>query len=155
MQKDEIKKYVAELLNEGVSLSEIQKRLQSEKNIKITFLDLRLMVSEIGNIDWSKQQSEKEPEAEKIKPEKEALTDEKSKTIESDNGDAAARTIVEVSRLTRPGTVANGSVKFASGVKADWMIDQYGRLGLNKSTGEPTPEDVKEFQIELQKMLSQ
>jgi len=39
-------------------------------------------------------------------------------------------------------------------VKADWVLDQLGRLGLEKATGKPTPEDIKQFQIELQKKIS-
>lgn len=156
MQKDEIKKYVAKLLNEGVSLSDIQKQLRSEKGVNMTFLDLRLMVSEIENIDWSKQKTEEKPkEPKKVDPEKGALLDEEDEFAgTSDEGIAGGTTVVEVSRLTRPGTIANGSVKFASGIKANWMVDQYGRLGLDKATGEPTAQDIKEFQTELQKMLS-
>ena len=157
MQKDEIKKYIAELLNKGVSLSDIQKQLRSEKGVTMTFLDLRLVVSEIENIDWSKQQTEEKPkEPKKVAPEKDALLDEEDERAgASDEGEAGGgTTVVEVSRLTRPGTMANGSVKFASGVKANWTVDQYGRLGLDKATGEPTPQDIKEFQTELQRMLS-
>lgn len=156
MQKDEIKKYVAELLNKGVSLSDIQKQLRSEKGVTMTFLDLRLIASEIENIDWSKQQIEKSEKIKKIEPDKGALPDEEDELMDGDNENTAASgtTIVEISKLTRPGTIANGSVKFASGIKANWMIDQFGRLGLDKPTGEPTPQDIKEFQAELQKMLS-
>ena len=63
------------------------------------------------------------------------------------------KTTVEVSPIARPGAVASGSVKFGSGVTAEWMLDQYGRLGLDKPTGKPTEQDIKEFQIELQKAL--
>ncbi len=157
MQKDEIKRYIAELLNKGVSLSDIQKQLRSEKGVTMTFLDLRLMVSEIENIDWSKLQPEEKPkEPKKVDPENGVLPDDEDEAIGANDEDAAAgTTVVELSRLTRPGTVANGSVKFASGVKANWTVDQYGRLGIDKATGEPTPQDIKEFQTELQKMLSQ
>lgn len=155
MQKDEIKQYVAELLNKGVSLSDIQKQLRSEKGVTMTFLDLRLIVSEIENIDWSKQQTEKPKEPEKVGPEEGGLPDETDELMGANDESATdGTTVVEVSRLTRPGTIANGSVKFASGIKANWMIDQYGRLGLDKTTGEPTAQDIKEFQTELQKMLS-
>ena len=159
MQKDEIKIYLAEMLSNGVSLSDIQKQLRSEKGVTMTFLDLRLIASEIENVDWSKQEpEEKQKEAKKDEPEKGALQDEKDElTGTADQNEAApvgGATVVEVSKLTRPGTIANGSVKFGSGVKANWMIDQYNRLGLDKPTGEPTPQDIKEFQVELQKLLS-
>ena len=60
---------------------------------------------------------------------------------------------MEINRLTRPGVAMHGSVKFASGASADWILDQTGRLGFEKSEGKPTPEDIQEFQEELQKSL--
>ncbi len=151
MQKEEIKTIVASLLNKGVSLSDIQKQLQSEYSVKMTFLDLRLIASEIESVDWSKQKADMEAKKaeEKAKEEKEKKELEPNKTDEN-----AGETIVEVSKLTRPGAIANGSVKFASGAKADWILDQYGRISLDKPQGEPTPEDIKAFQAELQKLLS-
>ena len=67
--------------------------------------------------------------------------------------DTEGKTVVEVNRLTRPGVAMHGSVKFASGAKADWILDQMGRVGFEKSEGSPTPEDIQEFQEELQKSL--
>ncbi|MEI6055057.1 MAG: hypothetical protein WCR55_03280 [Lentisphaerota bacterium] len=153
MQKEEIKSLVATLLNKGISLSDIQKQLQSEHAVRMTFLDLRLIASEIESVDWSKQKSDMnakkaEEKAKEEKKKKETNLEDVEEDIDG------GKTVIEVSKLTRPGSVANGSVKFASGAKADWVLDQYGRLGLDKPEGEPTPEDLKEFQTELQKLLS-
>ena len=154
MQKEEIKKIVASLLNKGVSLSDIQKQLQNEHAVKMTFLGLRLIASEIESVDWSKQKADMAAK----KAEDKAKEEAEKKALESENGEEevedGGKTVVEVSKLTRPGAVANGSVKFASGATADWILDQYGRLGLDKPQGEPTKEDLKEFQAELQKLLS-
>jgi hypothetical protein len=60
VKRDEIKLFVAELLNEGLSLSDIQKKLQTEKDVRLTFLDLRLLASELEEIDWSKQKADVE-----------------------------------------------------------------------------------------------
>ena len=150
MEKKEIKLFVGELLNEGLSLSDIQKKLQSEKKVKMTFLDLRLLASELEEIDWSKQKAD----IEAAKAEKKAEDDKQKEAVK--NAENAGKTIVEISRLKRPGAVANGTVEFASGVKAEWVLDQSGRLGLDKQTGgEPTQEDIQEFQVELQKILSE
>ena len=68
---------------------------------------------------------------------------------------AESSTVVEISKLVRPGMALSGSVKFASGSTADWYIDATGRLGLENLVGEkPTPEDIQQFQIELQKAVS-
>ena len=150
MGKNEIKLYVGELLNEGLSLSDIQKKLQDEKKVKMTFLDLRLLASELEEIDWSRQKSD--VEAAKAK---EKAKEDKKKEAEK-NAENAGKTVVEISRLKRPGAIANGTVQFASGAKAEWILDQNGQLGLDKQTGgEPTQEDIQEFQVELQKILSE
>ncbi|HBC88249.1 MAG TPA: hypothetical protein DCZ94_14960 [Lentisphaeria bacterium] len=156
MNRDEVKKIVLENLQKGLSLSDIQKLLH-EKGEIITFLDLRLLASELENLDWKKLAGEKDvPKPEPKKEEKTAGKAEESEdkdVISGDKGEWTGGTKVEVSKLTRPGVALSGSVTFASGVKADWFVDQMGRLGLEKATGKPTPEDVQEFQVELQKNL--
>ncbi len=149
MASNEVKFYIAELLNEGVSLSDIQKKLQSEKNVKMTFLDLRLLAAELEEVDWSKQKADVEAENAAKKAEEEKKK-EAEKTI-----DNAGKTVVEVSRLKRPGALASGTVNFASGAKAEWILDQTGRLGLDNQTGEPSQDDIQEFQVELQRILSE
>ncbi|MFZ2654788.1 MAG: hypothetical protein WAX69_07705 [Victivallales bacterium] len=159
MNRDEVKKIVYESLQQGLSLSDIQKILHDKGEI-ITFLDLRLLASELENLDWKKLAGEKDtppPEAKK----EEAVTDKSAKpvsedeedVISGDKGEWSGGTKIELSKITRPGVALSGNVTFASGVKADWFVDQMGRLGLEKTTGKPTPEDIKGFQEELQKQL--
>jgi hypothetical protein len=156
MNRDEVKKIVLENLQKGLSLSDIQKILH-EKGEIITFLDLRLLASELENLDWKKLAGEKD--APKPEPKKKEEAAGKAEDVEDkdvisgDKGEWTGGTKVEVSKLTRPGVALSGSVTFASGVKADWFVDQMGRLGLEKTTGKPTPEDIQEFQVELQKSL--
>ena len=66
----------------------------------------------------------------------------------------AGATKVEISRLARPGAYIHGTVQFASGASAEWLIDQMGQLGLDKVNGEPTEEDFADFQKELKNLLS-
>jgi hypothetical protein len=148
---DKTKLFIAELLNEGISLSDIQKRLHSEMGSKITFLELRLLAAELEQIDWSKQKADVKAaeEEKKAAEEKEKAAKEKPEE-EAGNG----KTVVELSKVKRPNAVASGSVKFASGSTADWVLDQMGRLGLENNVGEPNETDVQEFQEELQKLLA-
>ena len=61
------------------------------------------------------------------------------------------KTVVELSKIVRPGMMLSGTVKFASGSTAEWYVDQLGRLGLENLKGEkPTQEDIEAFQIELE-----
>lgn len=61
---------------------------------------------------------------------------------------------VEVDRLTRPGTLASGTVTFSDGVAGKWAMDQYGRLMLDAGKGyKPSQADVQAFQVELSTQL--
>ncbi len=156
MNQDDVKKIVFENLQKGISLSEIQKILH-EKGEIITFLDLRLLASELENVDWKKFSADKETKPvdsdKKIGKSEKKEDEEEKDVISGDKGEWSGGTKVELSKLARPGVALSGNVTFASGVKADWFVDQMGRLGLEKSTGKPTPEDIQEFQVELQKLL--
>jgi hypothetical protein len=50
----------------------------------------------------------------------------------------------------------SGSVTFSDGVRAQWSLDQTGRLGLAgvKPGYRPNQTDVQEFQLALQKELA-
>lgn len=141
MNSTETKEIVAKLLHEGSTLSEVQKILQSEHDLSMTFLDLRLLASELEDIDWTQGE-----------PKKETIEEKKKKQEEAD-AKTDGKTVVDISKIQRPGVALSGSVKFASGASADWILDQNGQLGFEKSDGEPTPEDIQEFQAELQKSL--
>lgn len=141
-----VKRFVAQKLHEGIALPEIQKLLAEELNCRMTFLDLRLLAAELEDVDW-KQFDPKEP----VKTEKDDADD-------ADGVDAVpvgGATQVEISQLARPGALAHGTVRFASGASAEWLIDQMGRLGLDKVSGEPTETDFSEFQAELKRLFSQ
>jgi hypothetical protein len=61
---------------------------------------------------------------------------------------------VEVDRLTRPGTLASGTVTFSDGIAGKWAMDQYGRLMLDAGKGyKPSQVDVQAFQVELSAQL--
>lgn len=178
MEQNEIKKIVAEQLAKGVSLSDIHKMLFDEYKVKMTFMEFRLMASEIENIDWSKSDAKTEPaktsgptdkvdedngEEDEIFDEDEEIADEdeiedagQADTPASGEGDKIrGATTVEINKIARPGAVLSGSVNFGSGASADWVLDQLGRIALANAKGKPDEEDIKEFQIELQKAVSQ
>ena len=132
-------RFIVEKLNEGHSLAEVQKMLEEELGIKMTYLDLRLLVAELQDVDWSKQDAQKE-----------AVTPE---LVEPE--EPKSRTRITMSRVVRPGAAMSGEVTFASGAEAEWFVDAYGRLGINPKPGSarPTEEDLREFQMELQRQL--
>ncbi len=151
-KENEIKKFMAGKISEGVSLSEIQKLIEEKFNKRMTFLDVRLMASTLDSIDWEKEAAKETAEEEAAKEaEKEA---EKNTEKIDDPSDSDGKCLVELSKLVKPGAVAHGSVKFPSGASGNWVLDQTGRLGMEKSEGEATEDDLKAFQAELQNMFS-
>lgn len=66
----------------------------------------------------------------------------------------ASTLTVEVDRLTRPGTLASGTVTFSDATTSKWAMDQYGRLMLDAPKGyKPSQADVQAFQLELSAQL--
>jgi hypothetical protein len=168
MEQQEIKEIIAKLLAEGMSLSKIQSVLKDQHQISMTFLNLRLLASEIENVDWTKQnkpEPKKKP-APAAKPQNNgmapAASDENDEFGDEaeplpDSGSTPAgsgATVVELNKLVRPGALACGKVSFGSGAQAEWILDQFGRLALDKAVGKPTQQDIQEFQVELQKLLA-
>ena len=181
MTQEEIKKFIAEKVDEDLSLSQIQDLL-TEKGVKMTFMDLRLIASEIESGVWTRHEADSAPtsgssgplsEEEEDVPEGDDFPGEEEEDFPEDKAAAAntasaagmqadsaksspalrGKTTVELSPLVRPGAIASGSVKFGSGASAEWFLDQQGRLGLEKAKGQPDRQDIQEFQIELQKAL--
>ena len=57
-----------------------------------------------------------------------------------------------VDQIARPGAMVSGKVTFSDGQKADWYLDQTGRLGMMPAVQgyKPLPADVQQFQLALQ-----
>ena len=174
MDKQEIKEYIAGRVTEGVSLSHIQDELK-EKGVKMTFMELRLIASEIESGVFKAGEKAAEPAPDKTPaPQQEAAADmpeTEEDPFASESGedgmeeplpgsdtpeDAAGKkprgkTTVTLSRIQRPGFMASGSVTFGSGASGEWVLDQMGRLGFEKMEGKPDQQDIQEFQMELRK----
>lgn len=148
MNKDKIKEIVRELLKKKASFSEIQKTLYNEHGETITFMELKLLSSELEDIDW-KQLSPESVKTKTDSAEKLPFSKGEEQSVQEEKG-----TVVEISKLARPGAALSGSVKFDSGATADWVLDQFGRLRFENATGQPTQEDLRGFQEELQRKIT-
>ncbi|MCX7867681.1 hypothetical protein [Limisphaera sp. VF-2] len=140
---EEQRKQVAQWLNQGAKLSEVQDRLAKEFGIRLTYMEVRLLVD-----DLKLQVKDPEPE-----------TTEAAKPAgrETEKAGAGPRRVrISVDELTRPGAVISGKVTFSDGQTADWYLDQMGRLGLatEKPGYRPSAEDIEEFQRQLDQELA-
>lgn len=170
MTQQEIKAFIADGIAQGLSLSKIQDALTA-KGTHITYMELRLLASEIEVSQLEKLDKPKAKPAAPAAPaepapapgmeegDDEELTPPEAPAALSageaapETAPAAGKTVVEVNPIAKPGFLVHGSVKFASGVTADWFLDQDYRLGLSNNSGKPTETDIMEFQKELQKVL--
>ncbi|HTV62629.1 MAG TPA: hypothetical protein VMH30_08685 [Verrucomicrobiae bacterium] len=141
---EEQRQRVTAWILQGAKLSEIQNRLLSEFGIKLTYMEVRLLVDDL-------KLTPKDPEPPKA-PEPAAapkLTAEKKSTP------AGGKVSVAVDQIARPGAVVSGKVTFSDGQRADWYLDQTGRLGVVPAQQgyKPPASDVQQFQAALQEEL--
>ena len=153
----EQKACVSAWVEEGMGLSDIQKRLKDGLGIGLTFMDVRFLVSDLqlqlktrekkSATDDLESGGPIEPEAEDAPPI--ALADD-SVSTRKEGG-----VTVEVDKVIRPGASVSGSVTFTDGKKAEWYMDQFGQLGIvpPEEGYKPSEEDVQAFQMELRNVL--
>ena len=143
MTNEERKPIVAQLLKEGRSLSEIQDFLRKEKGYSITYMELRLLLSEMPDAKLPEKET---PKAPSLPPE--------PKPAETGTA-AGGKLSISVDQIPAPGAMLSGYARFASGAKAHWFLDEMGRLGLEPElgSGKPTQKDMQEFAAELKRLL--
>jgi hypothetical protein len=165
---------VKEWLAAGASLSEVQRSLKSEFNLTMTYMDVRLLVLDIGASVQDKpepkplkaeapppppaaaQPEDPYADADELEYEPGAPAEEGGALGEAQPPDGAAPTVaLTLDRLVVPGAMVSGSVTFSDGVKARWLIDQMGRFGLDPETPgyRPSNADLQAFQMQLRAEL--
>jgi hypothetical protein len=159
---DSQRKKVGEWIGQGLKLSEIQSRLNSEFGLSMTYMEVRFLVDDLKLTP---------KDVERVKPGQSPLTapaaappagghtsagKPTSVPKPAEPADAPGRVSVSVDTLARPGAVVSGKVTFTDGHKAEWYLDQAGRLGLvsDKTGYRPPAADVQEFQMALEAELS-
>ncbi len=137
-----VKKWVAE----GVDLNGIQKKLQSEYGLHLTYMDVRFLLLDHGIELASEKPS---PDVAANDPQSES----KEHLSEGGEGNVSGTVRVELDDLQLPGTLISGKAHFPGGAEGAWQIDQLGRFGWSKLNGTPSPEEMKSFEQELTAML--
>lgn len=146
------RKTVVDWIGAGLKLSEIQNRLTSELNLKLTYMEVRMLVDDLKvmpkDIDPPKPPTPivPDPKAEAAAPAPPL----------ANPTPAIGGVKVSVDQITRPGALVSGKVVFSDGKAADWYLDQTGRLGLMpKDPGyRPPAPDVQQFQAALEAELA-
>jgi hypothetical protein len=146
VQKQALKRWVAE----GCGLAEIQKRLAAEFGLSPTYMDVRFLIIDLGL--QIKEQRQKSTGPAELRG---AASSGRREAAGKAPAASPAGVSVQMDRVTKPGSLVCGTVTFSDGMSGSWMLDQFGRLGLNmnKKGYNPTPEDVQAFQEELRSLL--
>ena len=163
----EQKKSVTEWIQTGSGLSDIQKRLRDELGVSLTYMDVRLLVIEMG---LSVKEKAKQVPANKDLGKGPSAVPGSSRQ-DDDLGDdgqvgnappdqpdsGSSQVSVSVDRIVKPGALVSGTVTFAGGVNMGWSLDQFGRLALSggKAGYKPSQQDVAAFQVQLRRVLEQ
>lgn len=142
---------------EGATLNDIQDRLKKEFSITLTYLEARLLMTEVGvRLKDKERLVEKKPEP--APPLHDNAQDGEPDTLsEEPTAPAlgAGGVTLKVDQIAVPGTLASGKVTFSDGVTATWYVDQMGRLGLSGAPQgyQPPAADVPVFQRQLDRAL--
>jgi hypothetical protein len=148
------RKQVAQWIAQGLKLSEIQSRLDSELGLRLTYMEVRLLVDDLKLVP-----KDIEP-AKPAAPLQAAPAGPASalggRQPPAPAAPAQGALTLAVDQIARPGAVVSGKVKFSDGNSADWYFDQQGRLGLvpQKTGYRPPPADLEEFQAALDAELN-
>ena len=127
----------------GVDLNGIQKNLAAECGVHMTYMDVRFLL-----LDHGIEIATAAAPVEEKKPEPAPVAEAAPQPA------ADGKLVVTLDELTLPGTLISGKVSFASGTRGGWQIDQLGRFAWNSLEGQPAPEELQAFQVELTKLLS-
>jgi hypothetical protein len=136
---DEQKNAIRAWAEEGAQMAEIQKRMNDQWQIRVTYMDTRFLILDLGIT--LKQEVKEEPKAEE--------------PLAADDDAAGGTVRVSRDEIVIPGMMFSGKVQFSDGEKALWYVDESGRLGLDPDTPgyRPTQDDIIAFQTQLKQML--
>ncbi|HVM61935.1 MAG TPA: hypothetical protein VMV72_13820 [Verrucomicrobiae bacterium] len=161
MTNEERKPIVAGLLAKGQTLSQIQDFLHREKNDPITYMELRLLLSEMPDAKLPEKEVRKTVLPSAAVPPAGASAKATSRDAPPSSSaretPTAARLSISVDQVPAPGSMLSGYARFSSGAKGHWFLDEMGRLGIEPElgSGKPTQADMQEFSNELRRLLQQ
>ncbi|MFK7910594.1 MAG: hypothetical protein AB8F34_08325 [Akkermansiaceae bacterium] len=138
-------------VDEGAQLPDIQKKMESELNERLTYMDTRFLILDLG-LELKTEVAEG-PEDQETETATAEVAEENPDVLAPDA--ASGNVKVTVDEIARPGVMASGRVTFADGQGGMWYVDDMGRLGVDPDTEgyQPSEADVIAFQQELKRMI--
>ncbi len=162
---DAQRKLVVTWIGQGLKLSEIQKRLETELGLRLTYMEVKLL---IGDLQLLPKDVEPQRTVD-LAPKSAGPAAPAPAGTPFGSGDAfppndpgeeplpgLGRVKVAVDQITRAGAVVSGSVTFSDGKQGAWYLDQTNQLGLApmEKGYRPPAADLPEFQAALERELA-
>lgn len=150
---DDQKRQVAAWVNAGEGLAEVQRRLESEFGLQLTYMDTRFLVDDL-DLDLADAEAPVPAQAEAASGA--PVAPEAMGPVSGETAAPIGGVSVEVDAVMRPGAMISGSVTFSDGERMGWQVDQMGRLGLIPGPTEgyrPSEADLMDFQNALETEL--
>lgn len=161
MTTEERKQVVRELLAKGQTLSQVQDYLHKEKNDPITYMELRLLLSEMPDTKLPEKELPRTVMADAAPApragQKASPKGAGPAPVDKEPQAVGGKLSISIDQMPAPGAMLSGYTRLSSGAKAHWFLDEMGRLGVEPElgSGKPTPSDMEEFTTELRRMLQQ
>lgn len=147
---DEQKIKVAQWIADGMKLSDIQSRMGTEFDLRMTYMEARMLVDDLKLLPKDPEEPAKPPV-----PENEPVSQVNEPPADAPVA-APGQVTVSTDTLARPGAMVSGKVTFSDGQQAAWYLDQHtGQLGMIPPYPgfKPAQEEVRQFQILLEQEL--
>lgn len=146
---------VAQWIQEGLKLSEIQKRLDKDMGVRMTYVEVRCLMDDLKlqPVDPVVPVIPARPPEAAAPATSEAVPPAPAK---DEAAPATGKFSLELDAIPHPGTVVSGKATFSDGMTATWYLDQAGRLGMSPSVKgyRPSAGDVQQFQAALEEALT-
>ncbi|HEY0550981.1 MAG TPA: hypothetical protein VGF13_15360 [Verrucomicrobiae bacterium] len=149
---EEQRRKVAEWIEQGLKLSEIQDKLGADLGVRMTYMEVRFLID-----DLKLRPKDILPIATLAigadKPVAPTMPAAPSPGAQPAGG---SKVSVTVDQIARAGALVSGKVNFSDGQSGEWYLDQSGRLGLAPMAPgyRPPQADIAEFQRQLQEELA-
>ena len=167
---DAQKQQVLAWISEGLKIADIQKRLETDLGLRLTYMEVRFLLDDlrampkdqalpqaIQTVGGDPKGAAKEPgPAPADAPQPPPLDSEVAPEPEPEPLPGSGGIKLTVDHVTRPGSLVSGSVTFSDGQSGKWYLDEMGRLGLgmNQKGYRPAQADIEEFQVRLQQEMA-
>ena len=145
----------------GAQLADIQKRLEGDMELRLSYMETRFLILDLGveirNLAQEEAEANQSDEEEKIEEEGQSLPNDEltEDDLEILPPTEGGNVKVSVDDIARPGLMASGRVTFGDGQAGMWYVDEMGRLGIDPEVDgyRPSETDILAFQRELQSVM--